>query len=248
MKEQSRKRRTKYEKVALDFEQGHVLTGYHHYRRLEITLSFLKNLGSNLLVLDAGCGDGIQMEHYFQCGKVFGLDISLTRLQRAKERFKQNSIIVQGDLFDMPIKEHYFDVVILGEVIEHLEEPLVVLQEIRRILKPFGHLILDTPSKSNAVDILLRLFGINLTWGYEVDKTHLWFFTMTDVVNILKKAGFAIIKTRGGPFVRYNLPIIHHCTWVKSRWWVYRLFDYTLGNLPIFNRLGAIQVFMAKKA
>jgi ubiquinone/menaquinone biosynthesis C-methylase UbiE len=246
LKDRTTERREEYEKVARDFKQAHVLNGYHHFRRLELTLSFLGRLGNNLLVLDAGCGDGIQMEHYNHSNRVCGMDLSLTRLKRARERLNGNPLFL-ADLLDIPLKANTLDVVILGEVIEHMEEPHSVLTEIHRILKPSGHLILDTPSKSNLVDILLRMCGVQPTWGYEVDKTHVWFFDMGRVIELLKKAGYKVVRVRGGPFLRYTLPIVHHCTWVKRRWWVYRCFDATFGKLPVLNRLGAIQIFMAQK-
>jgi ubiquinone/menaquinone biosynthesis C-methylase UbiE len=246
LRHRTKERRDKYEKVAGDFKQAHVLNGYHHFRRLELTLSFLSRLGKNLLILDAGCGDGLQIEHYSQSGRAYGMDISWTRLKRAQERLNGCPLFL-ADLFDIPVKANRFDVVILGEVIEHMEEPHSVLAEIHRVLKPSGHLILDTPSKSNIADIILRMWGVQPTWGYEVDKTHLWFFSMRRVVELLENAGYRLIRIRGGPFIRYTLPIINHCTWVKNRWWAYRLFDLTFEKLPVLNRLGAIQIFLAQK-
>lgn len=240
-------RKEVYEGVAESFEQDYQLNGYHHFRRLEVILSFLKKLGNNLLVLDAGCGDGLQLEKYVRSNRAYGMDISLTRLERAKERLGEN-ILFSGDLFRFPLKESVFDVVILGEVIEHLEEPEMALREVHRVLNPSGHIIMDIPSQSNMVDMILRLFRKNPKWGFEVDKTHLWFFKMSQVIRLLKETGYIQIKIKGGPFLRYNLPIIHHCTWVKKRWWVYRIFDFTIGNLPFLGRLGAIQVYMAKKS
>lgn len=247
LKKSYKERREQYEKIAVDFKQDHQLTGYHHFRRLQITLSLLKELGHNLLILDAGCGDGVQMERYAESNRAFGMDISITRLRRAEDRLCKN-VFFLSDLFQLPIKADTFDVVILGEVIEHLDKPDLMLSEIHRVLKPSGHLILDTPSKSNPVDMLLGMFGVEPKWGYEVDKTHLWFFNMGEVVDLLEKTGYSLVKIRGGSFIRYNLPLLHRCTWVRSRWWVFRLFDLTFGNVPILNRLGAIQVFMAKKA
>lgn len=240
------KRKQVYEKMAVDFEQGHQLNGYHHFRRLEIIESLLNRLGENLVVLDAGCGDGLQMKQYSRSHEVVGMDIAFARLKRAQERMGKH-VVFAGDLFILPIKERSLDVVILGEVIEHLEEPEAVLREIHRVLKPSGSVIVDTPSQSNIVDIILRLFGIKPQWGYKVDATHLWFFTMNQVRTLLNHGGFTVEKIIGGPFIRYDLPIIHHCTWVRKRWWVYRLFDCTLGKLPVLKQLGAIQIFMARK-
>lgn len=236
----------KYERMAADFEQNHQFNGYHHFRRLEIVLSFLRKLRKDLVILDAGCGDGLQLDKYIKSYLAFGVDISLTRLKRAKEQVKK-SVVFSGDLFNLPIKNSRFDVVILGEVIEHIEEPVVVLKEIHRILKSSGYILLDTPSQSNIVDMILRLLGIEPKWGFKVDKTHLWFFKMNQVKELLQRAGYMQVTIRGGPFIRYDLPIMHHCTWVKRRWWAYKVFDFTVGRLPILRQLGAIQVFMAKK-
>lgn len=133
----------------------------------------------------------------------FGVDISLTRLKRAKDRVNKN-VVFLGDLFRLPIKDNKFDVVILGEVIEHLEEPRVVLREIHRILKSSGYILLDTPSQSNIIDMILRLLGIEPKWGYKVDKTHLWFFKMNQVKDLLHNTGYRQMKIRGGPFIRYD--------------------------------------------
>lgn len=51
----------KYERMAVDLDQDHHLNEYHHFRRLEIVLSFLRKLGKDLIILDAGCGDGLQL-------------------------------------------------------------------------------------------------------------------------------------------------------------------------------------------
>ena len=93
----------KYERMAADFEQDHQLSGYHHFRRLEIDLSFLRKLGKNLIILDAGCGDGLQLDKYIKSHMAFGVDISLTRLKRAKDRVNKN-VIFSGDLFKLPLK------------------------------------------------------------------------------------------------------------------------------------------------
>lgn len=246
MKNESTERKETYERMARDCEHGNYFNGYHHVRRLEVVQSFLSRLGNDLLVLDAGCGDGLQMSRYVQSQRVVGMDLSFTRLKRAKERLGR-AVVFTGDMFNLPFKENTFDVVILSQVIEHFEKPEIILQKLHQILKPGGHIILDTPSQSNVVDIFLRLFGIKPKWGYTVDETHLWFFTMKQLTSFLEKSGFTITRIQGAPFLRYELPILHHFTWVKSRWWLYRLFDFTLGKLPLLHRLGAIQVFMAQK-
>ena len=61
--------RAKYEEIADKFPHNHLLGGYHHFRRLELMLYFLSKLGYNLLVLDAGCGDGVQAKRISEKNK-----------------------------------------------------------------------------------------------------------------------------------------------------------------------------------
>jgi len=150
--------KTRYEEVAKDFPQNHLLDGYHHFRRLDLTLHFLDRLGWNLLVLDVGCGDGIQAERISEKNKVIGIDISRIRIQRARRRVPKAAFIV-GDLYHLPFKENIFDVLTLEEVIEHLHKPKKALLELKRVTTFKGHLILDTPSKSNIIDKFLRFLG-----------------------------------------------------------------------------------------
>lgn len=145
----------KYECVAKDFPHDQLLESYHHLRRLEMVLYFLKSVGrKNSLILDAGCGDGVQAGRIAKAYKVIGVDLSPTRIKRAKNRVIEGRFIV-GDLYNPPFKSNIFDVVVLGEIIEHLHDPEKALLEINQSLKPNGYLILDTVSRSNAIDFFL---------------------------------------------------------------------------------------------
>ena len=62
-----------------------------------------------------------------------GVDPSPTRIKRAKRRVIEGRFIV-GDVYNPPFKSNTFDVVVLGEIIEHLHEPEKALLEINRIL------------------------------------------------------------------------------------------------------------------
>lgn len=235
----------KYEDIGRQYPQSNLLEGYHHIRRLESTLNFLKKLNDNLLILDAACGDGIQAENIIKEHKLVGIDLSPSRIIRARNRVKE-AIFMNGNLYHLPFKCNIFDVAILGEILEHLHEPKEVLEEINRVLKHNGYIIVDIPSKSNIIDIILRFLGKNPMWGLYVDKSHVAFYDMHSFVNILKSSGFKIIDIRGSPCIRYNLPLLRIFTWKKKYWIVLRIIDVVLGKIPVLKKYGAIQVFFCK--
>ncbi|HVF31592.1 MAG TPA: methyltransferase domain-containing protein [Acidimicrobiales bacterium] len=102
---------------------------------------------------------------------------------------KVGGLQVQGDLVRLPLRSAAFDVVYLGEVIEHLWEPLRGLCEARRVLVPGGRLLLDTPNS-------LSLNGI-LNWSIRQvddlgDPDHKQTFTPASLLGYLEAAGFAV--------------------------------------------------------
>ena len=92
---------------------------------------------------------------------------------------------VQGDISSLPFCSSRIDTAICTEIFEHLLDPIIALNEIHRVLKQNGYLIVTVP----------------LLWGVhdEVDY-HRW--TETGLRNLLNQSGFEVIsfKKRGGIF------------------------------------------------
>jgi SAM-dependent methyltransferase len=135
---------------------------------------YLDNLFSGKL-LDVGCGDGLYL--HFMAGKGWkteGLDFDANALKRARETYGLN--VHQSDLFSRHYPAHTFDAVTLRHVIEHLPDPLGVLRECLRILRPGGTLVIVTPNSES--------LGHGLThecWrGLEVPR-HLQIFSLTSL-------------------------------------------------------------------
>lgn len=250
----------KYEKVAKLFSHDTLLEGCSHPLRLNVALNFLERVGGNKLVLDCACGDGIQAEKFSKTHRVIGIDLSSVRVKRA--RAKGLSVMV-ADVYNLPFKNDTFDVLVFGEILEHLTEPEKALKEINRTLKSKGYLIMDTPSRSNIIDMafhpLMRIWFIKnmllkihidrlreknlydkiVNWGLYIDLTHVRFYDMRTIEKLVNSSGFDIIDVRGAPCLRYDLPSI-----IKPR--VFRIVDNLLRKLPIIKKYGAIQVFMCQ--
>ena len=145
-------------------------------------------------LLDVGCGIGNVMDvAQGRCGAVHGCDVSEIAVREACGR---GVIGVCTDLnFDgLPYRRDAFDWVTCLEVVEHVIDPLRLLRELHRVLRPGGHLIMTTPN--------IRYFRnvARLMWRGEFPHTttddfvwgggHLHYFTRRDLGRLLRRAGF----------------------------------------------------------
>ena len=94
------------------------------------------------LLLDLACGGGLLAPHVARLGhRHVGLDLSPTALPLAREH---GVVPVRGDVLRLPFGDAVADVVVAGEVLEHVTEPLRLVAEACRVLRPGGTLVLDT--------------------------------------------------------------------------------------------------------
>ncbi len=235
-----------YEEVGREFRQDKLLDNYHHFRRMNIVTNFMKSLDKNLKVLDLGCGDGWQTNIYGKFFDVTGLDISEVRIKRARNNFPDRKFIT-GDIYNLELKQKSFDVVLMSELIEHLEEPERALRQAYTVVKDSGYVVIDTPSRSNLTDMFLRLLGRNPMWGLTIDKTHVAFYSQQEVVSLLEKSGFSLIKVKGGPVFRFNSRPFNRWVRNKRRWWILKVIDNTIGSFPYVGQYGTVQIFLFKK-
>ena len=105
-------------------------------------------LGSAARVLEMGAGDGCLTAMLAQSGaEVTGVEVDRAAVQLASIALKStgNCAIIQADCYCLPFFEETFDVVVMADVIEHLDEPMVALAEANRVLKSDGLLLATTP-------------------------------------------------------------------------------------------------------
>lgn len=100
-------------------------------------------------VLDLGCGDGVLSYLLWKEGaQVYGIDNSDLAIKFAIEKhkdFETNCRFSVTDCCRTGFDANCFDSVVCSDVIEHVSEPLKLLGEIKRVLKPGGHGVLSTP-------------------------------------------------------------------------------------------------------
>ena len=97
-------------------------------------------------LLDAGSGTGWFSKEAAQRGaKVFSLDVGENILAQVAKKCETERIA--GSVLDIPFADNYFDTVISTEVIEHTNNPKRAIQEMHRVLKKNGVLVLTVPNK-----------------------------------------------------------------------------------------------------
>ena len=104
-----------------------------------------------LRVLDAGCGSGYGTAHLASLDptlQVVGIDHSEEALAYARAHYTEPNLrFAHGDCLAPNFADGEFDLVVAFEVLEHLREPTGFLEQVRRVLRPSGHLLVSTPNR-----------------------------------------------------------------------------------------------------
>jgi ubiquinone/menaquinone biosynthesis C-methylase UbiE len=136
--------------------------------------------------------------------------------------------LIKGDAFQLPFKANSFDLVFHQGLLEHFEEPQLILNENFRILKNNGLLLVDVPQKYHVYTIIKKLLIALNRWfaGWETE------FTVSQLQTKISSAGFLIVQCYGEwmrpslfyrigrelllkvnielPLYPGGLPVIHH--------------------------------------
>ncbi|MEU5302813.1 class I SAM-dependent methyltransferase [Streptomyces noursei] len=164
-------------------------------------------------VLDIGCGDGTAAAtaaDVLTGHRVIGVDWSQDALRRAAAHIGH---VVRGELTDggLPFATGSADAVLFSEVIEHLVDPDAALDELRRVLRPGGHLLLSTPNLAAWYNRGLLLAGVQPVFS-EVSLRaihgrpgsqvvgHLRLYTARALRAFLTASGFDVIRIAGAPY------------------------------------------------
>jgi SAM-dependent methyltransferase len=109
---------------------------------MRLLSSFMKVKGR---ILDLGCGTGGNMRHFSRFGTVFGLDMEKKAIEFAKKNNKSEKFVLSG-ADALPFKKGSFKGVLMLEVLEHVEDDMHVLKEIRGALEDGGLLFMSVPA------------------------------------------------------------------------------------------------------
>ncbi len=145
--------------------------------RYDTVYEMIRFLPPNMIILDAGCGDGVFLSKSFKSNKnIIGLDLSMKSLRQFKTHIEANSAqqkyvpLINGDIESLPIRCNCLDTIVCIETIEHLIDVEKALKEFRRVLKPEGNLIVTVPSAMNPRNLITVLNTVNrkieILWSF----------------------------------------------------------------------------------
>lgn len=159
---------------------------------LDYPFNILKGLAKGNL-LEIGCGAGNHLSLLKNWGwDTKGLDFDKEAVKTAT---KKKLDVVCGDLLSQNYLDDQFDVILMHHVIEHLPNPIEVIQECNRILKTNGYLIMITP---NVGSLGRKLYG--RSWrGLETPR-HLYLYNKNSLKQLLSLSLFQSINVKTLPF------------------------------------------------
>ncbi|MFW5870546.1 MAG: glycosyltransferase [Candidatus Sumerlaeota bacterium] len=142
-------------------------------------------IGERLNVLDVGCGSTQILEGAPQS---IGLDIQLQKLRYMR---RPGRGLVNGSIMQLPFKDESFEVVVCSQVIEHIPKDKAVLDELTRLVKPGGRLILGTPDYGSwQWPMLEKMYDFFKPLGYA--EEHISHYTRDELKSLMREAGLDV--------------------------------------------------------
>jgi 2-polyprenyl-3-methyl-5-hydroxy-6-metoxy-1,4-benzoquinol methylase len=156
--------------------------------------------GKQIAILDLGCGSGWLETFISPLGHVTAIDFSPETIARARQQYGEHADFRLADPNDPHLglpSDQLFDVVISGEVIEHVEEPSALLHQISTFLQPYGYCIMTTPN--------------GIVWPrYQKDKRYLrWhqpienWLKPRELARLLRQNNFEVVRHEGWSCTEY---------------------------------------------
>ena len=197
-----------YQEQHIDYIGGMDSVSYY----LKDRLKEIEGLaGSSGRILDVGSGSGVFLAYAQSMGwDVYGTEITKWGIEHAKEKFGLNLFF--GDLASAKYKDNFFDVVHINHVLEHVYNPMSLIIEIKRVLKPDGYLYIEVPQEifplSESLKFYLSYKSRSEFWHKMILKNrvkiqenlpyslHLYFFTVKSIKKFLISNKFGILNVR----------------------------------------------------
>lgn len=159
-------------------------------------------------LLDVGCGNGQYLAYMRDLGwEVYGVDTDDEAALIAQHHYKVS--VFTGNLEDANFPGDYFDAITLNHVIEHVIDPIKILRECYRILKPGGYLVVVTPNAKSIGHYIFR----DAWRGFDIPR-HMYLFDKKALNTCVKHAGFQVRQLRtSGRMAR----TIYSHSWIVRR-------------------------------
>lgn len=239
-----------------DNKPDDIYTSYIHTWRIERILQLMKPIAGK--VLDIGCFDGTIAGKLIEQGdkEVYGMDRMASALELAKTRGVK-TIHADIDEENTDFEDGFFDAALATGVLDSLFDPDGVVEELHRVIKPGGTLLVTLPNLACLSNRTLMLFG-KPPWqvqsGARTGLGTIRYFTMSTITDMLERRGFKVTKREANavvfPFARFGFnrfPILRDLFGAPGTWEHKRIFfNRTLAK--IFPNMGERLLVVAVKS
>ena len=167
-------------------------------------------VGGTKRVLDVGCATGYLAEALGERGcTVSGLEFDAEAAEKARPHLER---LVIGDIETMDLADAFgddrFDVIVFGDVLEHLRDPLAALRKAKALLADRGSVVASIPNIAHGSVRLALLAG---RFDYQdlglLDSTHVRFFTRSSIEDLFREAGMVPIDVRRTTAGFFDTPV-----------------------------------------
>jgi predicted TPR repeat methyltransferase len=173
------------------------------------------NKKNGISMFEVGCATGFFMDLAHQRGwDTEGIDISQYAVKKAQEK----GLLATAAVLESYQTEKKFDVVAAQDVIEHVKDPIDMINRSRNLLNENGLFLITTPDEGS---LWARVWGKN--WHAFVPPQHLFYFSTKNLSSLLEQNGFEVLH------------VAHHGKWFAIPYIIRLLYSWT--GLNIFSKL-----------
>jgi SAM-dependent methyltransferase len=175
----------------------------------EIAKTLKRIVKRNIIMLDIGCGyDAWMLQKFYPLlSSGVAVDVAVS----GKIKTMANITVYEQPIESVlpNLNSEYFNAIIMNSVLEHLDDPLIVLKECRRLMQKDGILIINVPTWLGKSFLETSAFTFKTSPAFEMDD-HKMYYDKRDLWPVLVKAGFkpSLIKMK---YYKFGLNLFSTC-------------------------------------
>ena len=179
-------------------------------------------------LLDVGCGDGRILDMLRRHGRpdwdLWGVELGPRAVARARAK---GYTVLAGRFEDVALEPEAFDLLVMNQLIEHVDDPRAMLAKARAALRPGGHVVIETP---NLDSLDARLFRRRYWGGWHFPR-HFTLFTAATLAAAVRAAGLEPVERRPLVCPQFWILSLHHLA--LERGWPRRVVDFLSFRNPL---------------
>ena len=156
-------------------------------------------------ILDVGCGEGQMVKKFTEAFHAEGVEPE----DRAREICIKSGLRVHNDLQILEDTGELFDAISMFHVVEHIYKPFDILRQLKKLLRPNGILLIETP---NSMDALLTMYECSPFQNFTYWSHHPMLYSPTALAYLVSRSGYKILENVG--VQRYSIE--NHMHWLSK--------------------------------